>query len=75
MSTINPFKKTPAPALVDQLDAKSEELSGTAAEEAANATTLAKLAAEASAASDVANAQAIAVDQARNILIAAGVTL
>lgn len=75
MSTLNPFKKTPAAALVDQLDTKSAELSTTAADEQTAAKDFARYAAEAQAASDLAHRQAVAVDQARNILIDAGVTL
>ncbi|QUE26103.1 hypothetical protein SEA_SANASANA_65 [Microbacterium phage SanaSana] len=69
------IKRKPAAPLVDQLDSKSEELSVSAADEAANAALYAKLAAEATQASDKANKQAIAVDQARTILLNAGVTL
>ncbi|AVR56809.1 hypothetical protein PBI_ELVA_68 [Microbacterium phage Elva] len=73
-SISNPFKKI-APALVDQLDAKSSELSTKAADEQASARTFAELAAEAHQASDLAAKQAVAVDTARNVLLEAGVTL
>jgi hypothetical protein len=67
-------RKTAAP-LVDQLDAKSEELSAKSASEQASAASFAQLAAEASQASTTAHKQAVAVDSARSILLDAGVTL
>ena len=67
-TSINPFKKTAAAPLVEQLAAKQVEL-----EDAASS--LAALAAEAKAASKLAASQASAVDAAFNILTKAGVTL
>lgn len=75
MSTLNPFKKTAAAPLVDQLDVKLNELEDIAADKAAEATSLAQLAAEATSASNTAARQSIAVNQARVILLDAGVTL
>ncbi|QDH93482.1 hypothetical protein PBI_ARROYO_66 [Microbacterium phage Arroyo] len=76
MSAItNIIKRKPAAPLVDQLDTKLIELEDTAAEEAQSAATLAQLAAEAKAASNLASKQAVAVDKARGILLDAGVTL
>lgn len=75
MSTLNPFKKAAPASLVDQLDAKQAELKATAVNEAASAKDFARYAAEAQAASDLADSQAVAVDQARAILQTAGVTL
>jgi hypothetical protein len=75
VSTINPFKKTPAAPLVDQLAAKQAELEATAGDEAASAKDFARYAAEAQAASDLATKQALAVNEAHHILHAAGVSL
>ncbi|WNM67970.1 hypothetical protein SEA_ALBEDO_67 [Microbacterium phage Albedo] len=71
----NIISRKPAAPLVDQLDTKLIELEETAANKASEARNLAQLAAEATEASNVAFKQGVAVDQARGILLDAGVTL
>ncbi|QJD53475.1 hypothetical protein QDW38_gp66 [Microbacterium phage Lynlen] len=75
MSALTNIIRKPAAPLVDQLDTKLNELHTVAADEAQSAKSLAQLAAEAQQASDTASKQAVAVDQARGILLDAGVTL
>ncbi|XAO35734.1 hypothetical protein SEA_SARBEAR_66 [Microbacterium phage SarBear] len=71
----NIIKRKPAAPLVEQLDTKAAELEARAFDKTEEATQLAKLAAEAAHDAEVAQTQSAAVDQARNILAAAGVTL
>lgn len=74
-TSINPFKKTAAAPLTEQLAAKQVELEDLAVDKADEASSLAALAAEAKADSKLAASQASAVDAAFNILTKAGVTL
>ena len=74
-TSINPFKKTAAAPLVEQLAAKQVELEDLTIDKADEAANLAAFAAEAKAESKLASQQASAVDAAYNILTKAGVTL
>ena len=74
-TSINPFKKTAAAPLTEQLAAAQVELEDLAVGKASEASSLAALAAEAKADSKLAASQASAVVAAFNILTKAGVTL
>ncbi|UDG78770.1 hypothetical protein SEA_INDYLU_68 [Microbacterium phage IndyLu] len=75
MSSINPFAKKTTPTLIEQLNAKADELEALAAAKTAEASQLAKLAADAAAEAETAALHTSAVDRATAILADAGVKL
>ncbi|WNT44456.1 hypothetical protein SEA_NICKY22_65 [Microbacterium phage Nicky22] len=71
----NIIKRKPATPLVDQLDAKRQELEEKAESDTASAAALSQAAAEAARSASEATSQADAVYRANVILVQAGVTL